>query len=524
MINRRVVVSLVMMFVVLGAPVRAAGDASASNALPASTVFDVVILNGRVIDPETGLDDTRNVGIKDGHIAIITAEKIAGDKTIDATNLVVSPGFIDLHAHGQNISAYRLQAMQGVTTALELESGVLPITDWYEGQAKKNLPINYGAAAGWTFARIATFENSQPEASAAYFQKAQSDPTWKYNIATEEQMAQILGLLEKGLKEGGLGIGINAGYAPGYGRKEYYAVAKLASKHEVGTYTHMRYSSILEPDSTFEALEELIGLAATTGARMHICHINSNSLKDISASLELIDQARGRDISITIGAYPWGAASTVIGAAMFDGEEWKTRMGFDENAFIIGEKRLNPETWTKMRTEAPGTFVSYFQLDETKPEELAMLDASITHPGVLIESDAMPWYLANGTPYEGDEWPVPNTVIAHPRSSGTFVKVLASYVRERGLLTLPEAIRKMSLMPAQTLESYVPQMKKKGRLQVGMDADIAVFDPETVAPVGTYAEPYHPAVGVMYVLVAGASVVDGGDIVLDAAPGEPVRR
>ena len=119
---------------------------------------------------------------------------------------------------------------------------------------------------------------------------------------------------------------------------------------------------------------------------------------------------------------------------------------------------------------------------------------------------------------------MPNKVVAHPRSSGTFAKILGSYVRERGLLSLPQAIKKMSLMPAETLEDYVPQMKRKGRLQAGMDADIAVFDPDVVAPVGTYAEPYHAAVGVKHVLVMGTPVVRDGELLLDAAPGQPIRR
>jgi N-acyl-D-glutamate deacylase len=102
--------------------------------------YDVVIRSGRVMDPETQYDDIANVGIKDGIIALITKEKITGQKAIDATGRVVASGFIDIHAHGQNIGDYRMQAMQGVTTMLELESGVLPIGGWYAKQAQKNLP------------------------------------------------------------------------------------------------------------------------------------------------------------------------------------------------------------------------------------------------------------------------------------------------------------------------------------------------------------------------------------------------
>ena len=194
--------------------------------------YDVVILNGRVIDPETNYDKVSHVGIKDGKIAAITEETISGKKTIDAKGHVVSPGFIDLHAHGQNIGDYRMQAMQGVTSMLELESGLLPIADWYEAQGQKNLPINYGAAAGWTYGRIATFTGTEPEATAKYFQDVQGRSDWKMDVATPEQQAQILKYVEQGLDEGAIGIGINAGYAPGHGRKEYFALAELAADQE----------------------------------------------------------------------------------------------------------------------------------------------------------------------------------------------------------------------------------------------------------------------------------------------------
>jgi len=170
----------------------------------AQETFDIVINGGRVIDPETGLDAIRNVGVLDNRITAITEEPIEGARTIDATGRIVAPGFIDLHAHGQNLGDYRMQAMQGVTTMLELESGVLPISQWYEEQGKKRLPVNYGAASGWTYARIATFTDTEPEATVAYFQDAQKLTDWKMNVATPEQQEKILGFVEQGLDEGAL--------------------------------------------------------------------------------------------------------------------------------------------------------------------------------------------------------------------------------------------------------------------------------------------------------------------------------
>jgi N-acyl-D-glutamate deacylase len=277
---------------------------------------DIVITGGRVIDPETGLDAIRNVAIEGDMIVAISEFPLEGDVVIDATGKVVSPGFIDMHAHGQNIGDYRMQVIQGVTTALELESGLLPIGDWYDAQATKGLPVNYGAAAGWIHSRIATFSETDPLATAAYFQDAQARSDWKLDIASPDQTGHMMGLLVEGLKEGGIGIGINAGYPPGFGHKEYFALAELAAKYDVPTYTHVRYASNTEPQSSFEALDELIGLAAVTGAHMHINHINSVSLSDIGATMALVEEAQARGINVTVEAYPYGAGNTVVGAAV----------------------------------------------------------------------------------------------------------------------------------------------------------------------------------------------------------------
>lgn len=489
---------------------------------------DIAILNGRVIDPETGLDAIRNVAIKKDKIVAISEFPLTGDTVIDATGHIVSPGFIDLHAHGQNIGDYRMQAMQGVTTALELESGVLPIKDWYATQQEKNLPINFGASAAWTFGRIAAFTNTDPLATPDYFQAAQGRDDWKLDIASSEQTDRILTLVEEGLREGALGIGINAGYAPGYGQKEYFALAKLAGTYGAATFTHVRYASNLEPQSSFEAVKELIANAALTGTHMHICHINSTSLSDIHATLELVNDAKARGLNITVGAYPYGAANTVVGAAMFSGENWRERMSSTAENFQLGADRMTEDELADYQANKPGTFITWHFLDEENPTDLALLDASITHPDILIESDAVFWsyFDENGgiSNYEGDAWPLPDNVFSHPRSSGTFAKILREYVRERGLMSLEDAIRKMSLMPAQTLEDFVPQMRGKGRIQIGMDADVVVFDPATVTDNATFENANQPATGVQTVIVNGGVVVRDGELVLDAPHGRPIRR
>lgn len=489
---------------------------------------DIVILNGRVIDPETGLDAIRNVAITDNRITAVNEFEMDGETIIDAAGHVVAPGFIDLHAHGMSLPDMRMQAMQGVTTILELESGILPIGDWYTEMASTPKPLNYGAAAAWTFARIATFSGTDPLATPGYFQDAQGDTEWKLEISNAHNQTRILSLVEQGLNEGGLGIGINAGYAPGYGQKEYFALAELAAKHGVATFTHVRYASNLEPMGSFEAIKELIANAALTGAHMHICHINSSSLSDIHATLDLVDRAQARGINVTVEAYPYGAGNTVVGAAMFLGAGWRERMDSTAQNFQLGKDRMTEDELADYQANNPGTFITWHFLDEEDPKGLALLDASVAHPATAIASDAVFWsyFDEDGKiqTYTGDEWPLPDNVFTHPRSAGTFAKILRSYVRERGLMSLSTAINKMSLMPAEILEEFVPQMRKKGRIQVGMDADIVVFDPTLISDRATYENANQPAEGVQTLLVNGGFVVRDGALVLDADSGQPIRR
>lgn len=522
-ISRRTILALAAASVV-GRPLLAQNEKPAT--LPNEDgPFDLVIMGGLAVDPETGLEAIRNIGIKGERIAAISEQELSGTTVIDAGNHVVAPGFIDLHAHGQQLPAAWVQAFDGVTTALELESGVLPIGKYYDLMAEEGRPINYGSSAAWTYARIAEKEGIEPDGTIVWFQSAFSLKNWQNTLATDEELDNILAGVEQGLKEGGLGIGINAGYAPGYGRKEYYELARLAKKHEVPTFTHVRYLSVKEPLSSFEALEELVALAAATGAHMHVCHLNSIAARDAVACSELLLGAQERGLPVTVEAYPYGAASTTVGAEMFRKPDWLERWGVDDASYMeLNGQPLDQEKIDELQKSEPGTaIVMHFMKPDDIPRDEELLDRSVLYPGACIASDAMPWS-RNNELVEGDVWPLPDDAFAHPRSTGCYSRFIGKYVRERKVISLLEAIRKTSLIPAQILESSVAQMKKKGRIQVGADADLVVFDLETIKDNATFVAPAKLSSGFSHVIVNGTPVIRDRERLADARPGRPIRR
>jgi N-acyl-D-glutamate deacylase len=499
---------------------------SALHAAQAETpTYDLVVSGGRVIDPESGLDGIRNVGVQAGKIAAISAETLRGTRKLDARGLVVAPGFIDLHAHGQQLPAARMQAFDGVTTGLELESGVLPVSRFYDAVAKEGRPINYGASVSWAAARYAVFNSLAPSQVPAHLNEMFKIDNWVHSLAEPEQSAKIVGMIGEGLREGGLGIGVLLAYAPGSGNKEYYAVNRLAAAQGVPTFTHVRYGSVMEPKSAFEAYQEVVATATSTGAQMHICHLNSTSGRDIELAAEVIGAAQRRGNAISIEAYPYPAASTMIGSAFFRGPDWQARLGgVRYEDFEVDGKPLDERSFNELQKSKPETVIVFRYLrPDVFPRDDAYLDASVLYPGGAIASDGV-WWSVNGKPVEGDVWPLPEGAYAHPRSAGTFSRLLRLYVRESGKLTLMHAIEKASLVPARILEKSVPQMRSKGRIKEGADADLIVFDAATVADRATFEKPAQPSVGMRHVIVNGTPVIENGKLLRRALPGRPVRR
>ncbi|HEX4004880.1 MAG TPA: amidohydrolase family protein [Acidobacteriaceae bacterium] len=450
--------------------------------------YDIVIKNGRVMDPETGLDAIRNVAIQDKKIVAISTGTLRGKMVIDATGLVVAPGFIDLHSHGQDAENYRYKAMDGVTTALELERGVYPVAPWYAERAGKAL-INYGASSG----HIPVVMNVLHDTGGFLPRDHAITDT-----ATPAQQAEILAELDEGLREGGIGIGMGLAYTPTQTPADIIQVFELAAHWKEPIFVHMRTAGGLVP-GVVDSLQEMIADAAITGASVHIVHINSMSNKLTPLTLEMIHGARARGLDVTTEAYPYIAGATQIESSVFNpGWQKELDISYGDLQWVATGERLTEESFNRYRKQG-GSVILFTNTEE-------MVRKAMADPMVMIASDGL---LSNGH--------------GHPRSAGTYARLLGVYVREQKVLPLMEAIRRASLAPAQRLEAFTPQMQHKGRLQVGADADIDVFDPVTVIDKATFQKPAQYSEGFRYVLVGGTPVVRDGHLDEAVLPGQAVR-
>ncbi|HUM04438.1 MAG TPA: amidohydrolase family protein [Terriglobales bacterium] len=462
--------------------------------------YDVVITGGRALDPETGLDGIRNVGITGGKIARIAAEPLQGKRVVDATGLVVAPGFIDIHQHGQEIASQRVKALDGVTTALEMEIGVTDVAQFLKLKEGHSL-IHYGTTASHAAARAAIFGAPLP-GPAVDPQNGIPDILPKSGPATDtpataEQIARIEQRLRGELDAGALGIGMGLQYTPGATRLEVIDMFRVAAERHLPVYTHIRSAGTIEPGSAVESISEVIAASAITGTPVHIVHMNSSCLRQSLECLSLVEGARARGLDVTTEAYPYIAGMTGINSALFN-PGWREKLGIDYGDLVLPDtgEHLTKERFDELHKSSVTRSVLVF----ANTQEI--VDAIIPHPLVMIASDGAP---------------------GHPRNAGTYSRVLAQYVREKGTLTLMDAVRKMTLMPAQMLERSTPAARKKGRLQEGADADLVVFDAKTISDRSTFQAPMEPSVGVRFLLVAGTLLVDQGKIVPGVFPGQALR-
>lgn len=484
----------------------------------------VVLRGGRVIDPATGFDGVADVLIQDGKVAAVGASLAADDAVeVDVSGKVVGPGFVDLHSHVNSIAGQRLQAMDGVTTSLELESGLLPVDRAYVKAAEEGRPINYGFSASWGMARAEVLSGWEPDANFVDGLAILGDPAWQAD-STPQQLAAWLKRLESELADGALGIGILQGYAPRSDPKEYLAVNELAARAGTPTFTHVREIVEADPTTPVDGTEEAARAAMEFGGQVHHCHVNSTSRRHIERVLGTIDKAQANGAGITVEAYPYGAGSTGIGAAFLAPERLSAWDITPQNIMLVatGERIRDEAHLRHVRATEPGAACIVEYLAEDDPREKALLEETLAFPDSIVASDAMHLTWPDGS-HETRQWPLPAGGSTHPRTAGTFTRSLRRMVRERGVWSWVEAFRRCSYLPARVMDSTTPAFAAKGQLGAGADADIVVIDPDTVTDRATYLDSTRPAQGIEQLLVHGEFVVRDGDIVVDAYPGRGLR-
>ena len=443
-------------------------------------VFDLVVANGRAVDPESGLDAVRHIGVRDGTIAAVSETPLQGTRVIDASSLVVSPGFIDLHEHGQQEESYRMMVRDGVTSAFELEVGTGDVAAWYEQRARGQL-VNYGVSIGHIPARMKVLGDPGKGLLPAGIGGS--------GTANEKQLRAIEDVLREGIRQGAVAMGFGSAYTPGASMDEIERMFRIAAAEGLTAHIHMR--------DGIAGLHETIAAAKRAGAALHIVHVNSSAGDELDQFLAAIAAARAGGQDVTTEAYPYGAGMTEIQSALFD--DWRSwpDTRFADHQLVSTGERLTRKTFEAAR-KTGGTVIIHGRSEE-------QTRAAIASPLAMIASDG---FIEKGR--------------GHPRTSGTYAKVLGKYVRDERALPLTDALRRMTLEPAQRLARRVPAMVNKGRIRTGADADLTIFNPATVIDRSTYEDATIPSAGIPFVVVGGEVVVDGGELTA-ARPGRAVR-
>ncbi len=492
-----------------------------------SADYELVILNGRVLDPESGLDEIRNVGVRDGKIAAVTTKAIAGKETIDASGHVVAPGFIDTHSHNvPTLIGQKMALRDGVTTPLELEMGVLPVDMWYDSMEGKS-QTNFGASASVQGARemvlnpeYETINGTTINDSFELQKETHFTQAWSKQVATDEQVGQILDLVEEGLKQGSLGVGYTPGYmVTGVRSETGIGAQKLAGKYGRFVSMHGRFSGQMPPNDGLIGTMQQLAAAAAYGGGLIVVHMTAQTLAETKAAQAIIDEAASKGIPVISEIYGYTYGATIVSADYLHPDNYQNNMGRDYKDIInlTDMQPLTKESYEQLFETAPGTNVTF---ENASKEDLYW---ALAHPTSIIGTDAFP-YLSNETGKFVQDWDTPyESVGSHPRGAGTHARILR-LVREEDLMPLMLAISKMSYMPAKYLQDNgVPQMAKKGRIQEGMDADITVFDPETVKDNATPKAGGLPSTGIPYVVVNGTIVVKDSKVLKGVFPGRAVR-
>ena len=458
--------------------------AALPGCLVTPTTGDIAIVGGRVMDPASDTDAVLNVLIRGDRVVALTPRAVSAERVIDASGLVVAPGFIDLLARIiPDHEPQRYKIKDGVTTVISMHGGPVDVEAYRQAFDSAGALVNYGATVGHGNVRRA------------------AGVTDRYRAATDEALSEMRQIATEAIQAGAVGVGFGINYVPGASYPEVVAMFDVAARHGTPGHVHSRHKGSIHPETITHSVGEIIAAAAITGASAQIVHLASSGVGSMKESLEMIAGARRHGVDIMADIYPWEANSTSLQSALYD-EGWQERFGgatYSDIMLVENGERLNAETFKYWRQEG-ARIITFF----IPNEEIVM---ALKHPLVMIGSDGI---IVDGK--------------GHPRGAGSFARVLGHYTRDEGHISLMTALSKMTVMPARRLEQAVPSMRDRGRLALGSYADITVFDPDSIINRATYLQPDQYSAGVHYVLVNGTVVLDRGEFVAGATPGRQIRH
>jgi len=462
---------------------RAPDATTRTEPAPSTTVddhlYDLVVEGGRIVDPDSGFDGVANVGIDGDTVTTIADGPLTGRRTLNARGLVVAPGFIDVLSYPVNGYGEWNKVADGVTSNLCMHGIDGTMERFLARSAGHAPPVNVGGATD-------QYEHRKSMGIGI-------------DYATDPQVEDLLRRAEADLRAGALGIHQQPEYTVGVTLDEMLRHGELAAHHGVPLCLHLRHSENLEPGTQEEAVAEAVTVARRTGCAVHVEHLNSTGgTGRMSEAVAQIEAARSDGLAITACTYPYTYWATYAGSARFDRFREKYGITVADLQVAGTTGRLDEAGWQRARAENRLTAAFAMSDDD--------IDTALTTPWIMIGSDAILQEHHNN----------------HPRGSGCFSRVLGHYVRERGLLSLPDALARMTILPARLLEGRCPDLARRGRLSVGSAADVTIFDPATIADRSTIEKTWLPSVGVHHVVVSGQVVREAGTEDRSVRPGVPL--
>jgi len=493
--------------------------------------LDLAIVGGTVVDGSGRSSFRADVGVAGDRIVSVGKLREDARRTIDASTLVVAPGFIDVHTHDDLavVRSPRLEfkVMQGVTTGVvgNCGMGVAPVSPAYRRYYETFLASALGEGADFTWRTIAEYYEAVERAGPS-LNVACLVPHGLLRLAvmgmeprppSGSELAQMKDLLEEALAAGGIGLSSGLVYPPGIfaTTAELIELCRVVASHGGLYASHIRD----EGERLLEAVGEAIRIGEEAGVAVEISHHKASGQTNwgkVAQSLRLIEEARSRGLDVTVDVYPYTAGSTVLGMVVAGASRDEVNPDEILIASVPGHPELEGKTLEELgQLKGMPPLEAARSLLQEDPSVVAIMFSMaeedvrrvMRHPAAMFGSDGLP--STGGKP--------------HPRLYGTFARVLGTYVRQEKVLALEEAIHKMTALPAAK-----HRLTGRGQVALGYYADLTVFDPASVADLATYQEPRRHPAGIRYVIVNGEVVVDNGRHTGEAAgsilrSGRPAR-